>query len=184
MKNDKEQIKEEGERETKELEGTEDQNISDNQHEIRQSQKDKDESDFAKATSDKQKKIENLEEQVKRCLADYQNLQRRAQEEKYQWIRQANKELLLKLLPVLDTLMLAQKHINDKGLGLSVDQFLKVLEAEGVKRIITAEKKFDPITMEAIGTGEGEKDKVVEEVRAGFDLYDNVLRSAQVIVGK
>jgi molecular chaperone GrpE len=129
-------------------------------------------------------KVKSAEEQVKRYLADYQNLQRRVQEEKYQWIRSANKELLLKLLPVFDTLMLAQKHIQDKGLQLSIDQFLKALEAEGVKRIIAVGEKFNPHEMEAIGTGEGEKDKVVEEVRTGFTLYDSVLRTAQVIVGK
>lgn len=134
--------------------------------------------------SEEQKKIEELEHQVKRYLADYQNLQRRVQEEKYQWVRSANKELLLKLLPVLDTLMLAQKHIQDKGLELSIDQFLKALEAEGVKRIKTGGEKFNPHEMEAIGTAEGEKEKVIEEVRAGFMLYDTVLRTAQVIVGK
>ena len=35
-----------------------------------------------------------LENQLKRSLADYQNLQKRVQEEKSSWIRMANKELL------------------------------------------------------------------------------------------
>lgn len=132
---------------------------------------------------EKQNKIVQLEEQVKRYLADYQNLQRRVQQEKYQWIKSANKDLLLKLLPVLDTLMLAAKHINDKGLELSINQFLQALEQEEVKRIKTVGEKFDPKTMEAIGTAEGKKDIVAEEARAGFMLHDNVLRSAQVLVG-
>jgi molecular chaperone GrpE (heat shock protein) len=38
--------------------------------------------------------------------------------------------------------------------------------------------------MEAIVTQNGEEGKVIEEVRAGYMLYDSVLRPAQVIVGK
>ena len=38
--------------------------------------------------------------------------------------------------------------------------------------------------MEAITTQEGEEGKILEEVRAGYMLYDSVLRPAQVIVGK
>ena len=38
--------------------------------------------------------------------------------------------------------------------------------------------------MEAISTVEGEEGKVVEELRAGYTISDNVLRPAQVIVGR
>lgn len=126
-----------------------------------------------------------LDNQLKRSLADYQNLQRRTQEERGEWLRTANKDLILKLLPVLDTLMLAGKHLQDKGLELSIDQFLRVLEQEGVRRIETIGKEFDPNTMEAVSTKESadEKGKVVEEMRAGYMFYDTVIRAAQVIVG-
>lgn len=129
---------------------------------------------------------EQLDNQLKRSLADYQNLQRRVQEEKAMWIKSASKELLLKLLPVLDTLMLAQKHLSDKGLELSINQFLQVLHTEGVEKIETQDEEFDPQKMEAIGTQEVDKKqgKVVEEVRTGFTLYGQVLRPAQVIVGQ
>ena len=129
---------------------------------------------------------EQLDNQLKRSLADYQNLQRRVQEEKAMWIKSASKDLLLKLLPVLDTLMLAQKHLSDKGLELSINQFLQVLSSEGVQKIETTDQEFDPRTMEAIGTQEVDKKqgKVIEEVRLGFTLYEQVLRPAQVIVGQ
>jgi molecular chaperone GrpE len=129
-------------------------------------------------------KVEEAEQRYRRALADYQNLQRRVQEDRINWIQAANKELLLKLLPVLDTLMLAQKHINDKGLELSISQFFNVLAQERVEQIKTNGEKFDPAIMEAIGTAEGKKDIVVEEARAGYKLHDQILRSAQVIVGK
>jgi molecular chaperone GrpE len=135
-------------------------------------------------TKDDEKKLEEMEAKYKRALADYQNLQRRTQEQKIEWIKSANRELLLKLLPVLDTLMLANKHINDKGLYITIDQFLKILEQEGLQRIKTIGEQFNPHAMEAITTKEGQEGKVLEEVRPGFMLNESVLRSAQVIVGK
>src|SRR5882762_10257898 len=101
-----------------------------------------------------------LETSFKRMAADYQNLQRRTQEQKAEWIKSANKELLLKMLPVLDTLMLAGKHIEDKGLHITIDHFLKLLEQEGLTRIKTIGEEFNPHTMEAITTQEGENGKV------------------------
>lgn len=128
-----------------------------------------------------------LDNNYKRALADYQNLQRRTQEEKADWIRMATKDFILKLLPVFDTLMLATKHLNDKGLSLSVDQFLKVLSAEGVTRIETTGQDFDPMLMEVVTTKEvdkKDKGKVIEEVRTGFLYNETVIRPAQVIVGQ
>ena len=128
-----------------------------------------------------------FENNYKRALADYQNLQRRTQEEKVEWIRMAGKDLLLKFLPVLDTLILAQSHLQDTGLALSIDQFLKALQEEGVTRIETNGKEFDATTMEAITTQEAEKEnkgKVTREIRAGFMFGETVLRPAQVEVGK
>lgn len=127
--------------------------------------------------------IENLENQIKRTLADYQNLEKRVAEEKSSWIKMASKQLLQRLLPVLDTLMLAQKHIQDEGLNLSVQQFLDVLRAEGVERIQTESQPFDPNTMEGVEMVTGEEGKVVEETRAGYTLHGQVLRPAQVKVG-
>jgi molecular chaperone GrpE len=127
---------------------------------------------------------QQLENQYKRALADYQNLEKRIAEEKISWLRIANKNLLLKLLPGLDSLLLAQKHTQDDGVKISIKHFLDILENEGVKKIEALGKDFDPNLMEAIGTAEGEDGKVVEEARIGYMLFDQVLRPAQVIVGK
>lgn len=129
-------------------------------------------------------KIEELEDKYRRALADYQNLQRRTQDEKREWARFSNKDLILKFLPILDTLMLAEKHTKDQNFVLTVQQFLSALEQEGVKRIKTVGEEFNPHTMECVTTQEGEENKILEEVRAGYTLFDQVLRSAQVIVGK
>jgi len=129
-------------------------------------------------------RAEEFENNYKRALADYQNLQKRVSEEKSEWIQSANKDLLLRLLPVLDTLMLAEKHLQDQGLTVSINHFLDTLKAEGVTRIKTTGEDFNPHLMECVTTEQGEEGKVLEELRAGYMLYDKVLRPAQVKVGK
>lgn len=128
--------------------------------------------------------LENLENQLKRALADYQNLEKRIAGEKSDWIRLANKDLILRLMPGLDSLLLAEKHTADQGVKVSIKHFLDTLVEVGVKRIETENKDFDPNLMEALSTVPGEEGKVVEEVRAGYTLFDSVIRPAQVVVGK
>ncbi|MBI1982108.1 MAG: nucleotide exchange factor GrpE [Candidatus Levybacteria bacterium] len=137
-----------------------------------------------KETEELKQRIEDLENKYKRALADYQNLEKRAKEERSAWIKTANKELILQLLPVLDTLILADQHVPNEGLQLSIQQFISALKTEGVEKVETIGKQFDPITMECIETLSGEEGKVLEEVRFGYKLYDLVLRPAQVKVGK
>ncbi len=129
-------------------------------------------------------KVTDAEDKYKRALADYQNLVRRTLDEKREWARLANKDLVLKFLPILDILMLAEKHTKDQNFVLIVSQFLSVLEQEGVQRIKTVGEEFDPHAMEAVSTGDGEKGKVLDEARAGYMFYDTVLRPAQVVVGQ
>ena len=130
--------------------------------------------------------LEECENKYKRALADYQNLEKRAAEERREWILKANKGLLLHLLPVLDTLILAEKHIKTQNqeLSLSLKQFLDTLKGEGVARIDAVGKSFDPHVMECVETVEGEEGKVVEELRSGYMLHDKVLRPVLVKVGK
>lgn len=129
-------------------------------------------------------RLEEAEAKYKRALADYQNLEKRMVEDRGEWIRQANRDLLIRILPILDTLTLAATHSEDKSLHVSAGQFLDILKSEGVTKIETKGRDFDGSTMEAVGTSVGEDGKVIEEARAGFMLHDKLLRPAQVIVGR
>lgn len=131
----------------------------------------------------KQNKVQELEDQVKRTLADYQNLEKRTNEERSSWIKSSNKTLISKLLPVLDDLYLANKHLNDEGLRLSIQKLHGVLAQEGLEDFYAKGMNFDPAIMEAVGVKEGEEGKVLEEVRSGYKLHGEILRPAQVIVG-
>ena len=140
-----------------------------------------------KTKPEKTKELETqekeLEDQLKRVLADYQNLEKRTKEEKQELIKAANRGLILRLLPALDTLVIAQKHTNDQGLKLSLQELSDILEREGVKKIETVGKDFDPKYMEAVTTVEGQEGKVIEELKSGYMLNDIILRVAQVSVG-
>jgi molecular chaperone GrpE len=131
-----------------------------------------------------EEELKDIEGKYKRALADYQNLEKRVREERIQWIKTANKDILVRILPIVDTLLLAQKHSDEKTLHVVTQQFLDLLKGEGVTRIETKDKKFDPRLMECITVEEGEEGKVLEELRVGFMIHDNVLRPAQVKVGK
>ena len=43
--------------------------------------------------------------------------------------------------------------------------------------------KYNPGVMECVEVVEGEKDKVIEDVRSGFLIYGKLIRPAQVKVG-
>lgn len=141
------------------------------------------EADLPRQTENPHHEIE-WENRYKRALADYQNLEKRVASQRRELILSASKGILERLLPVLDTLQLAEKHTKDQGLTVSIQQFLDVLKAEGVEKIESVGKKFDPVTMEAVGTGEGSDGKVIEEARSGYMLNEILLRPAQVIVGR
>ncbi len=132
---------------------------------------------------DLENQIATLEENLKRALADYQNLERRVLNERAELIRYSNQELLKTLLPSFDNLYLAEKYIEDEGVKLTVKKLTESLEEVGVKRIEVENKKFDPHTMECVEVVDGEKDMVVSEVRPGFMLFDKVIRPATVKVG-
>lgn len=126
---------------------------------------------------------QELENQLKRALADYQNLERRVEEER-KLLSQLSAALLIeKLLPVLDNLENAQEHISDEGLDMIIKQFKNILISEGVTEIEAAGLQFDPKLHEATEVVEGENDNTVVKVeRKGYKINDKVIRPAQVVV--
>lgn len=138
----------------------------------------------------KQKNFNKLEEDLKkldelrlRALADYQNLERRTQEEKEAFAKYANVELVLKILPGLDSLEKAQEHLKDAGLELAVKQLKDGLKLAGVAQINSLGVKFNPETMECLELVEGEEGNVIDEIRKGYQLGDKIIRTALVRVG-
>ncbi len=139
---------------------------------------------MVKKTDELEKKLEEVTNNWKRALADYQNLEKRATGEKEEFAKFANKELILKLLPVLDTLEKLANHLKDESVKLTLNQFHDVLSKESVEKIVTLGKDFNAEEMECVEITPGEENKVIKETRPGYKLKDKVIRPAQVIVGK
>src|SRR3972149_4591291 len=119
---------------------------------------------------DKNKDLKELENNWKRALADYKNLEKRVNEERGVFLAFANSMLLLRILPILDNLGMLVKHVDDAGLKMTIKDFKRVLAEEGVKEIDAQGEKFDAEKMEAIEKVEGEKDKVVEVLQKGYTI--------------
>jgi len=127
----------------------------------------------------------DLEHQLKRALADYQNLERRIDEERRLLSHLSSALVIEKLLPVLDNLENAQKHLKDEGLEIVIKQFRDVLKTEDVSEITAEGSPFDPNFHEAVEILESDKDGIVLKVLAkGYKINDKVLRPAQVAVGR
>ncbi len=141
-----------------------------------------------------------LENQLKRAVADYQNLEKRVAEGRSELMTWASGNLILQILPSLDHLEKALEGANEsekasgwfKGVEMSVKQLQEILKNEGLEQI-KADGQFDPILHEAVDTrdpsdaeamgGKGEG-SILEIVRKGYNLNGKVLRPAQVVVGR
>jgi len=130
------------------------------------------------------KQLEELTKKWQRALADYQNLEKRTGLEKEEFAKFANSQLILKILPGLDSLEKAGQHLKDEGLKLALKQLTDELASSGLEKMETLGQDFDPETMECLEVAKGEEGKVLDEIRPGYKLNNRVLRVAQVRVGK
>ncbi len=136
-----------------------------------------------KAKTKKDSRHLELEDQLKRALADYQNLERRVEEERKLLGQLSSALVIEKFLPVLDNLESAQAHLADQGLDMVVKQFKDILAQEGVAEIQAEGTQFDPKLHEAVEVKKGDNEGRVVKVQVkGYKLHDNVIRPAKVVV--
>ncbi len=140
---------------------------------------------FTQEIESLKQQIEEFKNKYLRALADYQNLEKRVNNERFELMKMANKNLLIKILPFLDNLEKAEIFIKDEGLKISKENFLQILKEVGLEEINLLNKDFDPNLAEAIDIVPGIKDnKVVEILRKGYKFEDKIIRVAQVKVSK
>ena len=146
-----------------------------------------------------QEKLQQAEQQAeeylqswKRAQADFVNARRRDQEESERTVERKTNEVLVSLLPVLDSFKRALDLAPSEGgewlQGIrSVHQlFLSFLKNQKVEEYGMAGDTFDPTLHEALSlemTEEKEKDGVISEVfETGYKRESKVLRPAKVKV--
>ena len=126
-----------------------------------------------------------------RTQADFINYKRRVEQERSEFAQQAGAEVILALLPVMDDLDRAIESVPEdvdnhpwaEGIRHIVRKLHSVLESRGLERIESIGEHFDPNIHESVALANGKEDVVVQEIKAGYRLYDRVLRPSSVIVG-
>ncbi len=143
------------------------------------------------------KKIEEeYVDRIKRLQADYDNYRKRTLKEHLEHIKRANKDLIEKLLPIIDNFEIAlesgkklgrDKDDFYKGIKMIYDNLIELLRKENVKIINPVGEEFDPGLCEAAVTEDVEDFKeghIIEVLRKGYMVGDFLIRPAVVKVCK
>ena len=147
----------------------------------------------APAPSAADQAIAALTDRLLRLQADFDNFRKRTLREKNELIRQANENLVVELLPVLDHMDLAleaaTRHGADDALILGFrlvgEQFQTVLSRFGVTPLDATSGPFDPNIHEAIAhlpSADVRDHEIITQTRRGYTLGDRLLRPARVVV--
>ncbi|MDY6777537.1 MAG: nucleotide exchange factor GrpE [Candidatus Nanohaloarchaea archaeon] len=133
---------------------------------------------------------EEIERAAKQIKADFENYKKEQQERKERWQEEARKELAEDLISILDNLERAIMSAEEdsslyQGVKMVADQLYEALAKRGLQRIDAEGEEFDPRLHSAVDTEEHHTDdEVLEMRRAGYMYGDDVLREAEVVVGK
>ncbi len=141
---------------------------------------------------EKTKLADDYYERLMRIQAEFENYQKRAEKEKDDFRTFANAQLVKDLLGVLDDFQNALSIEDEgsnrellKGFKLIYENFLGMLEKEGLCIIKAESEKFDPWKHEAVEmvpTKEHPDHTVLSVIQPGYKFRDKVLRPAKVRV--
>jgi molecular chaperone GrpE len=152
------------------------------------------EADLVRAKFDEMQKIaESYKDQLLRKAAEFENYKRRTDVESSNIIKFANERLILALLPIVNDVVRSLKAGGEnkdydafyKGVELIHNNFLKVLEKEGLTAFDSVGKPFDVQYHDALmqlPQNGVEPNTVIEEIERGYKLNDKIIRHAKVIV--
>lgn len=140
-------------------------------------------------------RVNELEEQVRRVSADFENFRRRQTEEQKRVLGRIRDDLFRSLLPISDHLEraieAAQGRTSAEGLLKGVElirrDVLKIFEEHGVAPIDSEGVVFDPAFHEAVLTDEREDvpdQTIIQELQRGYTIGNRVLRPAMVKVAR
>lgn len=153
-------------------------------------------SEEAKNQEEKEEKEEkdlvDYKDKYTRILAEYSNYVKQKEIELQSAIRFANRNLLLKVIDVLDDIEagLAQESVTEETkniLNILKIKILQILAIEGVSEIeLAVGDDFDSQKAEVINVVEDKQNsgKIIQILRKGYTLSDKILRTAKVVVGK
>lgn len=138
-------------------------------------------------------KIDELEDRVKRQMAEFENFRKRTEKEKSAMFDVGAKSVIEKILPVVDNFErgLAAVPEDEKsgafadGMNMIYKQLIGELDKLGVKPIEAVGKEFDPNLHNAVmqtTSEELESGYVAQELQKGYTYHDMVIRHSMVAV--
>jgi len=141
----------------------------------------------------KQQRIEELEDMVKRQLAEFDNYRKRTEKEKEAMFETGAKSVIEKLLPVVDNFERGLASIPEEeqgsahaeGMQMIYKQLMGELEKLEVKPIEAVGKEFNPELHNAVmqcESDEYESGIVAQELQKGYTYRDSVIRHSMVAV--
>ena len=137
--------------------------------------------------------IEELQDKVKRQMAEFDNFRKRTEKEKSTMFEMGASDIIKKLLPIVDNFDRGFKSVTDeeletpfaKGMDMVHKQLLKMLEDADVKPIEALGGEFNPDYHNAVMHVEDDsvgENIVVEEFEKGYTYRDQVIRHSMVKV--
>lgn len=148
---------------------------------------------FNKKKDKKDEQIEDLNDRLRRQMAEFDNFRKRTEKEKGQMYDMGATAIVEKLLPVLDSfergLAAVPEEEKEGGFAQGMDkiyrQLTTMLGEAGVTRIEAEGKEFDPNLHNAVMHMEDEslgENVVAEELQKGYMYKDTVVRHSMVKV--
>ena len=149
---------------------------------------------FGKKKKDKKdEKIEELTDRLTRQMAEFDNFRKRTEKEKSQMYEIGAKDIIEKILPVVDNFERGLDAVSEEkkedpfiqGMEKVYKQFMTVLESVEVKPIEALGNQFDPNFHNAVMHVEDEnfgENEVAEEFQKGYMYRDSVVRHSMVKV--
>ena len=136
---------------------------------------------------------DSLYDQLVRRQADFENYRKRIDREQQEVRQQAEADLILALLPVLDGFERALNSSGEnafheeyrKGLELIYKQLFDALARRGLKPVKALGETFDPFlhhALEKVETSDFRDQEVIEELQRGYTFKQRLLRPALVKV--
>lgn len=146
-----------------------------------------------KKTEALNEKIEELEDKVKRQLAEFENFRNRTEKEKSSMFEIGAKSVIEKILPIVDNFERGLSGLSKEekeapfaaGMQMVYKQLLTELDNLGVKPIEAVGREFDPNLHNAVMQVESEEFEsgvVAQEMMKGYTYRDSVVRHSMVAV--
>ena len=148
---------------------------------------------FKKKKDKKDEKIEELTDQVKRQMAEFENFRKRTEKEKTQMFDMGAKTVIEKILPIVDNFERGFTTVEEAdkedafvlGMDKIYKQLMTELEAIGVKPIEAVGQEFNPDFHNAVmqvASEEYESGVVAQELLKGYTYKEAVVRHSMVAV--